>query len=281
MGPRIPNPIRKRVAQQWVAGVSRDKIAKDNQIGTGTVSRIILGFKDDCFVLDPLREAGLLLRRERLDITLLPSSVRLRQRFEERGLNEMQIDSLIETIDLHCFRRGMAVEQFVDAIQNISALLDNLEIPINELPQFIAKEKEELEIQKQAVRDTKSKRRKLLRSVDVTLDILVDYDRNKGKLQNYETMEKKVIDFQQLLNYYNSPGKVFLDISKEQLKSINTFFINSVTEDDLTKMLQYMCNNPIKFIDIFSSLQKQVFGISSDSLDSESATKNENKKKGF
>ena len=95
-------------------------------------------------------------------------------------------------------------------------------------------------------------------------------------MQNYETMEKKVNDIQQLLNYYNSPGKVFLDISNELLKSINTFFINSVTEDGFTKMLQYMCNNPIRFIDTFSSLQKQALGISSDALDSESSTKNEN-----
>jgi hypothetical protein len=51
MGSRIPNRIRNRVAQQWVMGVSRDIIAKDNQIGTGTVSTIIHGFKDDGFIL--------------------------------------------------------------------------------------------------------------------------------------------------------------------------------------------------------------------------------------
>ena len=276
MGSRIPNPIRNRVAQQWVMGVSRDIIAKDNQISTGTVSTIIHGFKDYGFIFDPLREAALLLKKEGLDITLLPSSVRLRRRLEERGLIEMQIDSLIEAIDVHCFRRGIAVEQFVDTIQEISALLDSLEIPVNELPQFIAKEKEQIEILKQVSRDTKSKTRKFLQSVDVTLDILVEYERDKGKLQNYEMMEKKVNDIQQLLNYYNSPGRVFLNISKEQLNSINTFFINSVTEDGLTKMLQYMCNNPIRFIDTFSSLQKQSLGISSDALDNESSTQNEN-----
>lgn len=110
MGSRIPNPIRNRVAQQWVMGVYRDIIAKDNQIGTGTVSTIIHGFKDDGFIFDLLREAALLLKKEGLDITLLPSSERLRQRLEERGLNEMKLDSLIETIDVHCFRRGIAVE---------------------------------------------------------------------------------------------------------------------------------------------------------------------------
>jgi hypothetical protein len=89
----------------------------------------------------------------------------------------MKLDYLIETINVHCFRCCIAVEQFVDSIQEISALLDSLEIPVNELPQFIAKE-EELETLKQVVRDTKSKTRKLLQSVDVTLDILVEYDRD-------------------------------------------------------------------------------------------------------
>ena len=129
MGHRIPNPIRIRVAQQWIAGVSRDVIAKDNKIATGTVSTIIRGFRDDGFDLDLLREVALLLKREGLEITLLPSSVRLRKRLEERGVNEMKIDSLIETIDVHCFRRGIAVEQFVDTIQYVSSLSDKLGIP--------------------------------------------------------------------------------------------------------------------------------------------------------
>ena len=195
MGPRIPDPIRKRVAQQWVEGVSRDKIAKDNQIGTGTVNRIIREFKDDGFDLDLVREVALVLKRKGLDVNLLPSSVRLRKRLEERGLIEEQIDSLIENIDVHCFKRGITAEQFVDTIQNISALSDNLAIPVDKLPQFIAKKKEEYESHKREVKDVIKKRRKLLLAFGVTMDVLEDYDRNKDKLQNYEAMEKQVIDF--------------------------------------------------------------------------------------
>lgn len=88
----------------------------------------------------------------------------------------------------------------------------------------------------------KTKRRKLLQSVDVTLGVLEDYDKSKDKLQNYESMEKQVNDLQQQLNYYKSPGKIFLDVSKEQIKSINAFLINSITEDDLVKMLNYLCS---------------------------------------
>jgi len=37
--------------------------------------------------------------------------------------------------------------------------------------------------------------------VDVTLDILDDYDKNKDKLQNYEAMEKQVNNLQQQLRH--------------------------------------------------------------------------------
>jgi transposase len=37
---KIPRSIRERVIKQWLQGMSRDQIAKDNDIGAGTVSAI-------------------------------------------------------------------------------------------------------------------------------------------------------------------------------------------------------------------------------------------------
>ena len=276
MGPRIPDPIRKRVAQQWVEGVSRDKIAKDNHIGTGTVNRIIREFKEDGFDLDLVREVALVLKRKGLDVNLLPSSVRLRKRLEERGLSEKQIDSLIENIDVHCFKRGITAEQFVDTIQNISELLDNLAIPVDKLPQFIAKKKEEYESLKIEVRDIVKKRRRLLREFDVTMDVLDDYDRNKGKLQNYEAMEKQVFGLQQQLNSYSGSRKIFLSVTKDQLETINTFLIKTITQDDFSKMIHFIWRDPIKNIDIIKELQKRALGKYNDVLDDAASKKNEN-----
>jgi DNA-binding CsgD family transcriptional regulator len=41
MGAKIPKPIREQVIKQWLQGMSRDEIAKYNDIGAGTVSAII------------------------------------------------------------------------------------------------------------------------------------------------------------------------------------------------------------------------------------------------
>ena len=46
MHPPIPEVIRRRVIQLWIAGESRDKIASDLQIGAGTdISMGPRGFK--------------------------------------------------------------------------------------------------------------------------------------------------------------------------------------------------------------------------------------------
>jgi transposase len=37
MPAKIPKPIREQVIKQWLQGISRDQIAKDNDVGAGTV----------------------------------------------------------------------------------------------------------------------------------------------------------------------------------------------------------------------------------------------------
>ena len=41
MRPKIPEPVRRNVIGQWLHGISRDEVAKNNDIGAGTVSAII------------------------------------------------------------------------------------------------------------------------------------------------------------------------------------------------------------------------------------------------
>jgi hypothetical protein len=45
MPPPIEEIIRRRVIQQWLSGEARDKIAADNNIGSGTVSSIVNNYK--------------------------------------------------------------------------------------------------------------------------------------------------------------------------------------------------------------------------------------------
>ncbi len=65
MKPKVPKSIRERVIKQWLLGMSRDQIAKDNDIGTGTVSAIIKDTEQkDVPDIDLLREVALVLKNE-------------------------------------------------------------------------------------------------------------------------------------------------------------------------------------------------------------------------
>jgi hypothetical protein len=109
MGGKIPNTIRRQVITQWLYDFSRDQIAKDNEIGAGTVSTIIKQCKeqkqkDHDFEFDLIRQVAVMLKREGVDVNTFASSIRLQRKLEQNGLSEEQIESFVENMDVHCFK---------------------------------------------------------------------------------------------------------------------------------------------------------------------------------
>jgi transposase len=45
--PKVPKSIKQQVIKQWLQGTSIDQIAKNNDIGAGTVSAIIKDIKQN------------------------------------------------------------------------------------------------------------------------------------------------------------------------------------------------------------------------------------------
>jgi hypothetical protein len=72
-------------------------------------------------------------------------------------LNEDQIDSLIEISNIHCFKRGLSAEEFVNIINKVVALSQILGIPVDQLPHYITQEKLELDKLKEETEDAKVK----------------------------------------------------------------------------------------------------------------------------
>ena len=81
MEPKAPKSIKQQVIKQWLQGISRDQIAKNNDIGAGTVSAIIKDAKQkEIPDIDLLREVSLLLKNEDLDLSVLAYSIRLKNK---------------------------------------------------------------------------------------------------------------------------------------------------------------------------------------------------------
>ena len=147
METKVPKSIKQQVIKQWLQGTSRDQIAKNNDIGAGTVSAIIKDIKqNDIPDIDLLREVALLLKKEDLDLLLLASSIRIKKKADDMDLSEDQVESLIENINIHCFKRGLRAKEFVNIVSKSVALSQKLGMPVDQLPDYILEQ--QLELQK-------------------------------------------------------------------------------------------------------------------------------------
>jgi hypothetical protein len=183
----VPKSIKQRVIKQWLLGMSRDQIAKDNEIGAGTVTAIIKDAKQEIPDIDLLREVALVLKKYDLDLSVFASSIRLQKRLDEMGLNEDQIESLIENINIHCFKHGLTGEEFLNIVNKIVSLSQKLGIPVEQLPHYITQGKLELEKVKEKTEDAKVKLRQVLEHYNVTMDDLEEYRRNEPLVETIKS----------------------------------------------------------------------------------------------
>jgi transcriptional regulator with XRE-family HTH domain len=188
----IPKSIKQPVIKQWLQGMSRDQIAKDNDIGAGTVSAIIKDVKQEIPDIDLLREVALVLKKNDFDLFVIASSIRIKNKLDEMGLNEDQIDSLIDNANTHCFKRGLTDGEYFNNVDEVCALSENLEMPLDELPNYIIKEQLELQKLEKQTEDAKTKLDQVLQHYDVTMDILEEYKRDKPLIDRIKQLEKKL-----------------------------------------------------------------------------------------
>jgi hypothetical protein len=88
MGGKIPRKVKEQIIKEWLYGLTRQQIAKQLSIGTGSVTGIIQevrqaedGFND----IELLREVAVSLRRDGLDVSQVAFARRLRLWMEENS----------------------------------------------------------------------------------------------------------------------------------------------------------------------------------------------------
>ena len=141
MGTKIPPSIKMDVIKRWLKGHSRDQIAKEVDIGAGTVSLIIKECRQNDPDFDLLREVALIIKNENMDLNFIASSIRFRRILEDYGLNEEQIEPLIEKIEVHCFKCNLKFDKFIELIRTISDISNALEVAIDSLPECVSQQK--------------------------------------------------------------------------------------------------------------------------------------------
>jgi hypothetical protein len=126
----------------------------------------------------------MMLKREGVDVNSFASSIRLQRKLEKKGLNEEQIESFIEDVDVHCFRSGLKPEEFVNTISKVSVLSDSLAISVDGLSEYMIQEQEKLKEIRQEIIDLQRAKMQALQDHNVTINTLLDYERNKPVADN-------------------------------------------------------------------------------------------------
>jgi hypothetical protein len=142
MGPRTPPSIKIKVIREWLQGTSRNKIARDNGIGAGTVTDIHQQARNsDIPDIDLMRELALMLKKEDLDVKHFSSAVRLKKVLDRIGMPEEKLESLIEEISIHAFQQEMDEKEFLSKMDEIFQSAIDLDIPISDVLVKISQKK--------------------------------------------------------------------------------------------------------------------------------------------
>jgi flagellar motility protein MotE (MotC chaperone) len=192
MGGRIPEQIRRDVVRKWLLGVKRDGTAKETNIGKGTVSEIISQHSSKDSEVDLIRQVALAIRGLQTNVFAFSQAVKLKNILDEVGLKEEEkIESLISVAEIHCFRRGLDLQEFFDIVEEVASHPNELGIPLEDLPSHIEQQKESLEKINSQIKDARTNLSVVLQNNEVTLRDLENYRSDKPIMDSLvETQEE-------------------------------------------------------------------------------------------
>jgi transcriptional regulator with XRE-family HTH domain len=194
MGGNIPVKTKHKVLKLWLSGVSRKKIAEKVGIGEGTVTSIIQEAKVNIPDVDLLHEVATKITRNNWDINIFSSGIRHRKILYEKGITDDQIDSLIENVDEHCFKKKIRVEHFVKLVQEVAETLLKYDCSIDVLPELIAEKQTELFELEQTIGSLESSKLELLRENELTVKDINDYSRDKPLVETIKGLREELSD---------------------------------------------------------------------------------------
>jgi hypothetical protein len=194
MGIQTPYSIKLKVIEGWIQGISRDKIALDNDIGAGTVTGIIQQSKTDIPDLDLMRELALKLKKENLDLNYFTSAVRLKKVLDRLEVTEENVESFLEEINIHCFKKNIDKKEFILKIDEVWKIAKSLDVSIFNIPVHIQKLTKDLaELEKETIIKERQIKQKT-EEYNITIDTLKEYRSNKPLVDKINILESKLFD---------------------------------------------------------------------------------------
>ncbi|AFU57899.1 hypothetical protein Ngar_c09570 [Candidatus Nitrososphaera gargensis Ga9.2] len=147
MPERVPDVTKLKILRLWLAGESRDNIARKTGVGTGTVSNVISEWRTSYanYNIDALRELGIAMKNAGITPKEAADAARVFNMLTKNNVKLDDLDFFISDAYKTCSNTGLPTERLVDLLNQFFALSSSLNIPAEELPIQLAKLKNEVE----------------------------------------------------------------------------------------------------------------------------------------
>jgi hypothetical protein len=178
MGSKIPREVRIKVLTEWLQGLTRHKIAENNDIGDGTVTEIINGYRETYPDIDQQREFVMALRREGTELSVFASSIRLKRFTENLGIDEEQIESFLVNVQEHCFKKNKEVNDFIRSVNDACSMSNKMQVTVEESPYKQQQMVNELNQLEKEIKRKKTERTLMLMNYNMTERQLEELGKN-------------------------------------------------------------------------------------------------------
>ena len=193
----IDEIIKRRVVQQWLAGETRDRIAIDNNIGSGTVNSYKIGL--DNLDLDSFRGLMVEAKKEGLIPSDLASHVRLNNYLVKSGAEEDKIESFIANVSTN----DVSPEKVIQYMNQLYDVSKEESIPLEQVSRYI---KEKLE-EKKKIDEQIQQANATLQNKNVNIQAINEHLQLNEKLKEHGLSTQ---DIDKLLNLLLNAKKVWI-----------------------------------------------------------------------
>ena len=174
--PAVIDPVIKQQVIVWyLQGVSRDTIAVDDQIGTGTVSNIIDEWKKGVQGSDYecVRELAIHCKKEDVNLEDLLSASRIKNYIKQLStIDEERVEQLIAR-----YTASQDPQKLVDVLEKVG----RIDVPLEELE----------EIEKETLLHEKDEALAIVNSLNVDRQIIDDFKELKNEMDKYHLEDPK------------------------------------------------------------------------------------------
>jgi hypothetical protein len=195
----IDSEIKKQVIAQYLQGLSRDTIAADNGVGTGTVSNIIeewkIGVQGSGY--ESLRDLAIHCKKEGFNLGDLTENLRIKNYIKQIDPDEERVEQFIA----RC-ANSQDPQKLLDVLEKIGNI--GLDVPLIEQEEYIKQKQAE----KETLHHELHKVRAVIDSVNVDRQTIEEYKELKSEMDKYHLEDPtKILNVLRALKKYKYDDK--------------------------------------------------------------------------